>query len=106
MLPLYLQQAFSHPGDALLASPVLRSKIPAVTFRRRFNSYMFGITEASLLRHEITPILVFPVPFLMAVVSIASDFLSRACLVVLLIPKLLPRPLVGLASVGPWERLM
>ena len=67
---------------------------------------MFGITEASLLRHEITPILVFPVPFLMAVVSIASDFLSRACLVVLLIPKLLPRPLVGLASVGPWERLM
>ena len=27
LLPLYLQQAFSHPGDALLASPVLCSNI-------------------------------------------------------------------------------
>ena len=38
----------------------------AVAFRQRFNSYFvysFGIIEASLLRHEITPILVAPSPF-------------------------------------------
>ena len=40
LLPPHLQQAFSHPGDALLASPVLCSKITAVTIRRRFNSYI------------------------------------------------------------------
>ena len=31
MLPLHLHQAFSHPGDALLESPVLSSKITAVS---------------------------------------------------------------------------
>ena len=39
LLLLYLQQALSHPGDAILVSPVICSKIAAVTFRRRFNSY-------------------------------------------------------------------
>ena len=64
--------------------------------------------EASLLRHEITPILVVPPPFLMVVVSIVSHYLSRVFLVVLIliIPRLLPRPLVSSASVGPWERRM
>ena len=48
-LPLDRQQAFSHPGDALMASPVLGSNITAAAFRRRFHSCIVGINEASLL---------------------------------------------------------
>ena len=89
-----------------MVSPGLCSMITAVTFCRRVNYKQFGINEASLLRHEITPILVALLSFLMAVVSIVSYYFSRVFLVVRIIPKLLPRPLVGSASVGPWERRM
>ena len=40
LLSLYPKQVFSHPGDALRRSPLLFSNITAVTFRRRFNSYI------------------------------------------------------------------
>ena len=72
----------SHPGDGLLPSPVFCSKITAVTFRRRFNSYIVWINEASLLRHEITFILAARFPFSQSAVYLSlvgivpSGFLS------------------------------
>ena len=58
-----------------------------------------------MLRHDITPILVFPLPFIIAVVSIVSYYRSRVsgCRYYI---QLLPRHLVGPASVGLWERRM
>ena len=107
LLPLHRQQAFSHPGDAFLASPVLCFKITAVTFRRRFNSYDYLVYSLGLMRPLCYGIGSHPYsPFLRAVFLTASYYPSRGFPAVLVIPKLLPQPLVDSASVLPWERCM
>lgn len=52
---------FYHPGDVLFRTRVF-SENAAVTFRRVFNAHgmYFELNAASLLRHEIAPMLVVP----------------------------------------------
>ena len=74
--------------------------ITAVTFCRRVNYKQFGINEASLLRHEITPMLVVPRSFLMTVVSTVRSYLSRVFLVDGIMPELTPGGFVFSWPVG------
>ena len=99
-----VRRLFSRPGGTLPASPPLGSKITPITFRRRINSYIVGINEASLLRHEITPILVvsFHLPQRRCIFVSYYPFRGLSCCPYS--TKLLPWPLVGSASVSPPER--
>ena len=47
---------------ARLASPLFRFQFTVVTLRRSLIRIYFGINEASLLRHDITAMLVVPSP--------------------------------------------
>ena len=84
-----VRRLFPTPGDALHAPLLLESKITPVTFRRRINSYIVGINEVSLQRHEITPELV--VSFCSSLNTVAHLYLtilpSILCFVVLMMPK-------------------
>ena len=42
----------------------------------------------------------------MAVVSVVSFYIFSVILGFCIVPKVVPRPLVGTALVGPWERRM
>ena len=107
-LPLCLLQAFSPSGDALRVSPDLVPNITAVTFRRRLNSY-FEVYSLGLMRPlccgiKSHPSLLSPSTCLNAVVYLSLIILSAGCLVGRILPKLLPWPRVGSASVSPPER--
>ena len=90
LLSQCLLQDFSQYGDALRASP--DSEINAVTFVVASTRISFGINEASLLRHEIIPILVVSFPCLKAVLYLSHIIviLPAGFLVVLILPKMLP----------------
>ena len=101
MLSLYPKQALSHPVNALPPSPVVCSSITALTFRRRYDSYIvwdFGGLSNSSRDHTHT---CCHSAFLMTVVPIVGHHNSRVFL-----PKRLLLPIVGPASIGRWERCM
>ena len=107
LLPLCLLQAFSQSGDALRASPDLVSKMIAVTFRRRFTSYeKYSLCLMKPLCCGVGshPSLLSISTCLNAVVHLSLIILFAGFLGILILPKLLPWPLVGSASVRPPER--